>query len=305
MQGLSVISDRDIKALVESEFDSWSSADGDDMFSGYDPEDNIYYFTLYKKGSFAGFTVSWDEKREAWGSTHTFYGHGYATIKNEMIAGNYSPATDTITRRLTDDSVLSLNGAYQESSLTIVANDNPSMVKAYESVSTESDDEWTVSMTSSTGQTTGNLTMVEKEDAYYAMVTGDTSTNSTAQYILVGKVSAIDGDVITINGNLKGVHIPKGYSVYKYVSGDYVDLSKTVSSVDRANKKITVSAGGTAINVGDNIFVATTGQRTGDQIRGHYCKIQASYTPATNTDKSELYSINAKYAESRANHRRG
>ena len=305
MQGLSVISDRDIKALVESEFDSWSSADGDDMFSGYDPEDNIYYFTLYKKGSFAGFTVSWDEKREAWGSTHTFYGHGYATIKNEMIAGNYSPATDTITRRLTDDSVLSLNGAYQESSLTIVANDNPSMVKAYESVSTESDDEWTVSMTSSTGQTTGNLTMVEKEDAYYAMVTGDTSANSTAQYILIGKVSAIDGDVVTINGNLKGVHIPKGYSVYKYASGAYVDLSKTVSSVDRANKKVTVSAGGTAINVGDNIFVATTGQRTGDQIRGHYCKIQASYTPATTTDKSELYSINAKYAESRANHRRG
>jgi thiol-disulfide isomerase/thioredoxin len=302
MQGLNVISDQDIKSRVESEFESWTAQNGDKMFSGYDPEDNIYYFTLFPKGTYTGFTVSWDNKRRVWGSTHTFYGHGYASIKNQMIAGKYNSALDTIASRLDDDSVLSLNSTYQESNVTIVANDNPSMVKTYESVSTESDDEWGVSLVSSRGQTTGALTMVEKEDAFYGMVTGDTSSNSTAQYILVGKVSEVDGDVITINGNLKGITIPKGYSIFKFSSGAYVTLNKTVVSVDRSTKKITSSSGGDAFTVGDHIFVATTGQNTGDQIRGHYCKITAAYTPSSTTDKSELYSINAKYAQSKANH---
>jgi hypothetical protein len=302
MQGLNVISDQDIKSLVESEFESWSAQNGTKMFSGYDPEDNIYYFTLFPAGTYTGFTVSWDNKRRVWGSTHTFYGHGYASIKNQMIAGKYNAALDTIANRMNDDSVFGLDGLFKESNVTIVANDNPSMVKTYESVSTESDDKWGVSLVSSRGQTTGALTMVEKEDAFYGMVTGDTSSNSTAQYILVGKVSAVDGDVITLEGNLNGITIPKGYSIFKFSSGAYVALNKTVVSVDRSTKKITATSGGTAFTTGDHIFVATTGQNTGDQIRGHYCKITAAYKPSAETDKSELYSINAKYAQSKANH---
>jgi hypothetical protein len=190
--------------------------------------------------------------------------------------------------------------------VTVVSNYNPSMVKQYNSISLEGDSAWTTTLESSTGQTTANLVFDEKEDAFYANVTGDTSSNSTNQYIPVGTVASVDGNVITMTNNLRGIHIPVGYSVFKNNAGTaYTQItgSPTVSSVDRPNSKITVSSG-TNIVASDKLFVANTGGITGDQIRGHYCKIKCSVTP-TSTEKKELYSINANFVNSKANHALG
>jgi hypothetical protein len=79
--------------------------------------------------------------------------------------------------------------------------------------------------------------------------------------------------------------------------------TQTVTSVDRANKKITVT-NPSNLQVGDAFFVFAHKSINGDQIRGHYCEIKCSKTPS-GTAREELYAINAKFVESKANHRKG
>jgi hypothetical protein len=308
LQGLNPISDTDIKSFVESRFSTWSSNSGAKIVSGYDQDDEIYYVTLIADSDEDSTTLGWDEKRSFWQGQYTFYPDIYASLGDKFFAAKYKEVTGLPDLFIHEFRGGNSNGflgeAAVESKVTVVSNYNPSMVKQYNSISLEGDSAWTTTLESSAGQTTANLVFDEKEDAFYANVTGDTSSNSTNQYIPVGTVASVDGNVITMTNNLRGIHIPKGYVVYINNGGfSYVSAGITVSSVDRSNAKITVS-NGAVITPNDKLFVANTGGITGDQIRGHYCKIKCSITP-TSTQKKELYSINANFVNSKANHALG
>lgn len=312
LQGLNPISDTDIKSFVESRFSTWSSNSGAKIVSGYDQEDDIYYVTLIADSDSNSTTLGWDESGSFWQGQYTFYPDIYASLGDKFFGAKYKQIggnDDAIIHEFTDVNTNSnqfFGEGSAESKVTVVSNYNPSMVKQYNSISLEGDSAWTTTLESSTGQTTANLVFDEKEDAFYANVTGDTSSNSTNQYIPVGTVASVDGNVITMTNNLRGIHIPVGYSIFKNNAGTaYTQIigSPTVSSVDRPNSKVTVSSG-VNINPNDKLFVANTGGITGDQIRGHYCKIKCSLTP-TLTAKEELYSINANFVNSKANHALG
>jgi len=310
LQGLNPISDTDIKSFVESRFSTWSSNSGAKIVSGYDQEDDIYYVTLIADSDSNSTTLGWDENRSFWQGQYTFYPDIYASLGDKFFAAKYKALegfADVFIHQFSSNLSNQFFGeAAAESKVTVVSNYNPSMVKQYNSISLEGDSAWTTTLESSTGQTTANLVFDKKEDAFYANVTGDTSSNSTNQYIPVGTVASVDGNVVTMTNNLRGIHIPVGYSVFKNNAGTaYTQItgSPTVSSVDRPNSKITVSSG-TNIVASDKLFVANTGGITGDQIRGHYCKIKCSITP-TATAKEELYSINANFVNSKANHALG
>ena len=312
LQGLNPISDTDIKSFVESRFSTWSSNSGTKIVSGYDQEDDIYYVTLIADSDSNSTTLGWDDKRSFWQGQYTFYPDIYASLGDKFFGAKYKQIgnnDDAIIHEFTNVNTNSnqfFGEGSAESKVTVVSNYNPSMVKQYNSISLEGDSAWTTTLESSTGQTTANLVFDKKEDAFYANVTGDTSSNSTNQYIPVGTVASVDGNVITMTNNFRGIHIPVGYSIFKNNAGTaYTQIlgNPTVSSVDRPNSKVTVSSG-VNINPNDKLFVANTGGITGDQIRGHYCKIKCSLTP-TLTAKEELYSINANFVNSKANHALG
>lgn len=310
MQGLSSISDEDIQSTVNVDFASWRLWSGTKLISGYDPDDDIVYFTLSPSGSFSGSTFGYDEKNQFWQGKYTFYPDIYASINNSMVmcrrvAAGESDASDFLVFLFNDvgSNKFFNSSARAESKVTVVSNISPSMVKQYNSISIEGDSAWTTNLESSFGQTTSNLSFVEKEDAFYADVTGDTSSKSNGQYIPIGNVSLINGANITMSNSLKGINIPIGYSVYKRAGGSYTSVSATVSSVNRVTSTISVDDA-LLISVNDNLFVSNTSSSTGDQIRGHYCKIKCSITPSS-SNREELYSINANFVNSKANHALG
>ena len=302
-----VISDIDIKSFVDSEFSSWDSGGSNKLFSGYDPDDDIYYLTFAPGGSYTGMTLGFDEKGDFWQGKYTFYPDMYSRLKDKMIVCKYV-SVDGITDSLlhkTNETSNSFPGAASraESKVTVVSNTMPSVVKSYESISIEADSKWNVDLETSSGQTTASLDFVEKEDAFYALVTGDTSSNSQRHFLPVGTVESVGADTITMKSSLRGLHIPLGYRLaVNDGSSSYVQTVYTVIAVDRDVNTITASADfGGAFEAGDRLFVFSEKSVNGDQIRGHYCKINCSITPSA-TNREELYAINAKFSESRANH---
>lgn len=303
-QGLQVISDIDIQSFVETQFKDWSTASGDRIVSGYDPDDGVYYVTLEPKGSFNGITLGYN-LGGFWQGTYTFLPTCYANINQDFLVCEYrnnGSDDDLIHRFSSDSSNLFPDGSRALSKVTVVSNYNPSMVKQYNSVSLEADSAWTTTLTSSTGQTTASLSFTEKEDAFYANVSGDILTSKN-HYLSIGtvKTAQTSTDPIELKNKINGFSIPRGYALYKNDGADgFTSLSANVSSVDYSGRTVTPSASVT-VAVDDRIFVAASTQLTGDQIRGHYCKVKCEITPS-GTSKEELYSINSNFVNSKANH---
>lgn len=313
-KGADIISDRGIKSNFQATSNAYTVTDasGRRIVSGYDPEDSIYYitFVIAASGSQGNITYGYNTKGEFWQGKYTFAPHAYATCDNKLILGQTS-TTSPNNFAFVHNGTTSSNDFFgaasrAQSSVTVVSVADPSMVKAYDSVSLESDSAWSVSLESSSGQTTGALTLSEKEDAFYGAVTGDTSNNSKGHYIPVGTIAdgGVDGATITMKNSLRGMHIPKNYKVSKAADANsYTDFTAAVSSVNHADKKITFNGSVAAnLSAGDRVFIRSEKALNGDQIRGHYCKITCSITP-TGTNQEELHVVNAKYVESRANHR--
>ncbi len=308
-QGLQVISDIDIQSFVETQFKDWSTASGDRIVSGYDPDDGVYYVTLEPKGSFNGITLGYN-LGGFWQGTYTFLPTCYANINQDFLICDHTEVagdtTDELIYRFSSDSSNLFPGSATRalSKVSVISNYNPSMVKQYNSVSLEADSAWTTTLESSTGQTTASLSFTEKEDAFYANVSGDTSSNSKNHYLPVGTVKTAQTsstDPIALKNKINGFSIPRGYALYKNdgASG-FTSLSANVSSVDYSGKTVTPSAAVT-VAVDDRIFVAASTQLTGDQIRGHYCKVKCEITPVASA-REELYSINSNFVNSKANH---
>lgn len=306
-KGMEVISDKDIKSYVESQFNLWTAESGSRIVSGYDPDDNVYYVTLEPKGSFAGLTLGYN-LGGFWQGTYTFYPTCYAAINDNFIVCRYTVTTSGSHNLLFTFNTENTNQFFDElirdaSKVSVVSNENPSMVKQYNSISLEGDTAWTTTLESSTGQTTASLSFTEREDAFYADVSGDTSSNSVNHYIPVGDIASEAAGVITMAHSMQGLQIPLGYTLYKNngISG-FSTLTETVSAVDRGAKTISHSGAGTlGVSAGDRLFVAAAQQLTGDQIRGHYCKVKCTLTPS-GTQRHELYSINTNFVNSKANH---
>ena len=305
-QGMEIISNTDIKSFIEDQFSLWP---GNRIVSGYDPEDNVYYMTLEPSGSYAGLTVGYNMGK-FWQGQYTFFPSCYAAINDSFIICDYVNNSANVSEDFIIHSFSSQNSnlfpgisTRAESKLTVVSNSNPSMVKQYNSLSIESDSAWTTTLESSTGQTTGNLVFSEKEDAFYADISGDTSSNSLKHLIGLGEVSSVSGSVITLSSSLKGVSIPTGYSVFiNSGTSSVVNINRTVVSFDRATRELTLSADVSSIvNSSNLIFISANQQLTGDNIRGHFCKVKCSKTP-TGTNREELYAINMNFVPSKANH---
>ena len=310
--GIVPISDTGVASLFEDEFSELNSATGaKKIVSGYDPKTDVYYITMYAKddSSYAGKTIGYDSSVRKWISTYTFVPEMYAKQNRLMYSCRYSSSNRNLFYRHEDNgAVTNRNQFYGDSTaqsiVEVVSNDNPSVVKQYNSVSIEGNKAWDAQFVSESGQDTGTMLssdFVEKEDAFYYGLHRDTSSNSTSQYIGVGIVSSVDGENIELSNSLRGISIPLGSKVSRIPSGSstFTDLTQTVSATNHGKKKITISASGHGIVAGDRIFLNLSQAVNGDHIRGHYSKVKLTRTDNTAV---ELYAINAQYVNSRLNH---
>jgi hypothetical protein len=306
---IQAISDIGIKSSFEATSESFLKGTNPKVVSGYDPVDDIYYITFHPVSTHlpSGRTLAYNTRIKGWQGEYTFVPEHYGTLKNKMLLLDYVDLSGTkkfihLHGTNTSSNLFYTSASPALSKVTVISNSNPSKVKAYEAISIEGQDEWTTTLESSFGQTTGDLVFSKKEGTYYANVTGDTSANSFRHFIPVGKVASTDGSTITMQNSLRGVHIPTGYTIFKAAPGAVpATAGVTVSAVNRSAKTITASGSGHGLGNADVLYVAGSNAVNGDQIRGHYCKIKCIKTP-TNTSLSELYAINAKVSESKHNH---
>ena len=306
------ISDKDIKSFFEKYAGVSRLGSDHRVVSGYDPSDDVYYVSLSPTTLLLpdGMTIGYNNGMKVWQGKYSFVPDDFATVEDKMLMFGYKAVAGTFAdlfihrHNATTQSNDFYNSDTRATSVVEVVSTagNPSKVKAYDSISLESDKAWTVTLESSRSQTTDELSFIKKEGAFYAPVSGDTSSQSKRHLIPVGTVSSVDGATITLRNSLRGVHVPTGYLVYRENdSQNVVGQGVHINAVDRSNKKLTLSSASHSITAQDNILVAGDQTLNGDKIRGHYCKIKCTATPG-GSQVRELYAINAKVTNSQHSH---
>lgn len=324
-QKMEVLSEQDIKSNFDVDFASLRSKSGaKKVYTGYDPEDSVLYVTMRTPTETVR-TYGYNEALGIWQSVYTFYPKMYASLKNTFFICQYdTTGTYNYFVHYQDETAGSnqFPGSTDkaESSFAIICNDLPSSVKAYKSLSIEGDSAWDTSLTSSSGQSILRSQMPasefsEKEDAFYIKIPRDNGASSTSEYIPIGTSESAYGARITMNSNLRGKHMPIGYQLYK---GDdtfgYVKITRVfgddtldsrLTGIDRSTNELIFDnrpdLAGISTTGGDTIFLAAEKTLTGDQIRGHYIRLELSKTPS-GAAREEVYSVNVTYEESKANH---
>jgi len=339
-KGLEIISDKDIKSTFQYQVALWENANGKTIVSGFDPEDDIYYVTLSPQGGFDGYTLGYDEKGGFWQGNYTFYADRYASLKDRFFGLKRSAGT--LIHEFNDLSYsnryFDSSGSSDASTIRVVSNANPSMVKTFQALSVESRAEWSAKLIDSDGRDSKAVTFSEREGAFYGMVEGiaayvDNESRQTndVRYLPLGTVNTctITGGgtetTITLTNNLRGMTIPINYSLYYLDGSGNMEVIRdnagtsilTVKSVDRSTSTVVFngdldlvpSPGGAndLLTGGEKLFVAhALDGLTSESIRDHYAIVELSHTPASDlTDEvitgQELYAVNTHFVNSPLN----
>jgi hypothetical protein len=256
------------------------------------------------------FTVSYDVNNSVWNTFYSYRPESIVSVDDTLFtffAGVMYKHSDAANRA-------TYYGNPYNAVVEVISNQNPSMVKAYESISLEGTDAWAAEV-SNTDQSTSILAadFSQRERNFYAYVPRDSSANTggatitalsgTSEVFVLGNVATggVSGSTITFTTPVGDVPFPMGGSLYKVSGATLVSLSLTVSSIS-GNKQVTASGSVVGVNNGDTIVVIGNGAIEGDQIRDYYAKIRLTNT---STSQVELYAVNAVFAKSNLHNQLG
>jgi hypothetical protein len=258
----------------------------------------------------SGFTIAYDTEDRVWNTRYSYSPERIATLDDTLYtfkAGTMYVHDDTSNRS-------TYYGVAGETVVEVISNNNPSMVKSYESLSLEGTDAWATVITN-TDQSTSILTTdySEREREFFAYVPRDTSANvgtstitslsGSSEVFVLGNVatSGVSGSTITFTTPVGDVPFPIGGTLYKVSGATLVTLGVTVTAIS-ANKQITASGAIVGVSDGNTIVVLANAGVEGDQLRDYYARINL-----TNTDTSEieLYAVNAVFAQSNLHNQQG
>lgn len=258
----------------------------------------------------SGFTVAYDTEDKVWNTRYSYFPERIASLDDTLYtfkSGTMYVHDDTANRS-------TYYGTAYGSLVEVISNSNPSMVKAYESLSLEGTDAWAAAI-SNTDQSTSILAadFSEREREWFAYVPRDTSANTgtstitslsgSSEVFVLGNVATggVSGSTITFTTPVGDVAFPIGGTLYKVSGATLVTLGLTVTAIS-GDKQITASGSVTGVNNGDTIVVLANAGIEGDQLRDYYARIQL-----TNSDTSEieLYAVNAVYAKSNLHNEQG
>jgi len=264
----------------------------------------------------SGFTVAYDTEDKVWNTRYSYFPERIASLDDTLYtfkAGTMYVHSDAANRA----TYYRNDGFWPESygcMVEVISNNNPSMVKSYESVSLEGTDAWAATI-SNTDQSTSIATtdFSEREREWFAYVNRDTSANTgtstitalsgSSEVFVLGNVATggVSGSTITFTTNIGDIAFPIGGALYKVSGSTLVTLNLTVTSINGA-KQIGASGLIAGVNAGDTIVVLANAGIEGDQLRDYYARINL-----TNSDTSaiELYAVNMVYAKSNLHNEQG
>jgi len=299
--GITPISDPNMDSFFDSKFSTYLSQSGlekMDIIAGFDPDNSEFILTSKDRGSYTGFTVAYSHNKRVFTSFYSFSPHMYAHLNDTFFSFKpvtVSGQTEIMWKHGASSSYGNFYGTDYDAKVTVVANANPSMVKAFQALSLEGDSLWSATVSTS-DQTTSIATgdFDERERGYYAAIPRDTSA-STANYITIGIVDDVTGTAVTFDNKINRMPIPLGAALYKVDGSSLTNLNATVSSID-GSKKLTTSTALTSSEEGKTIVAKLSAKHEGDVLRDYYAKIEL--TNSVHNKKSELYAVNTVFVDS-------
>jgi hypothetical protein len=296
--GITPISDKQMGAYFDEQLSTYITQSNKtelDIIAGFDPDNDEYVLTAKPKGTFGGFTIGYDHGGGQWLSFYSFVPDLYANINDKFLS--YKPGgTSVIWAHEAGTAYNNFYAQQYNSTLSVVANYDPSMVKVLNAISTESTHPFDVVVTTSDQRSTiGSANFQKREREFVAQVRGDELT-STANYIVVGVVESVPSSTSVVFSNkINSYPIPLGATL-SIVSGANITAT-TASSVAITDSKTMQTTTNTGQFSAGNIVIASTSAAVnGDRLSDYYAKIQL--TNSVTNQKVELYCVNVNFNRS-------
>ena len=260
-------------------------------------------------------TVAWSPKAKKWLTFYSFIPEMYANIQNRFFSfkdgamwqHNQNPVRNSFYEVGED-----LTARYP-SRVGLVSKANPSSIKTYRALSLEGDRAWDAEIKNNTQEVKAIFGEYfnKKEGMFYAniprvyddnLTNGDREIPPTA-YRLVGKVSSVDGDVVTFDSPVNKSPVITGPSakVVRFRDGTdtgWTDIDEWKITSVEAEDKVGLDASPTDIQAGDILANVYTTGVDGDTLRGYYARIDLENEESKDnsyTGPIELYAANVVY----------
>lgn len=244
-----------------------------------------------------GKTLAFSTMKGFWLTFYSFNPEMYGHLGNRF----FSFENGQIWRHNVNAKNNNFYGTQYDSMVELVSKGDPSMVKVYNALSLEGDDNWAADITNSTQETDITTAMYEtKEGLRYSVIPKDNgsaaSDSSGSNIVVLGRAESVSGDSserLTFSSRVSNLPFGIGDTLKILNASSTTTTNRTiVSVVDRKTLELSDNASGlvgyTIIAISDDII-------NGDHIRDYYAKIKLTNT---NTSDVELYAVNAVYTPS-------
>ena len=295
-----------MRSAFEDRFGDYKSrASTVNIVSGYDPRDQVVFFTFNTGDSGSSRTYGYSEKTRGWASRYGFIPERYDTVDNRLFSFKnvISSFQNEIMHEHTDSvDRCRFYGTPNTSSITFVVNAAPGKVKVFDALSLETDsDGWSApdgEVTTDIGSSGRIRSFEAKEGVRYAAFGRDEADN-VATLIPLGRnvdviPTVIDANTgsITFNNKLDRLPIKKGMGIANASLATITGL--TIKSVN--GKELTFNNyGGSSVAPTELYAIQDTNEVNGNPIRGAWAKVKIQNG---STSQYELYAINTHISDS-------
>lgn len=244
-----------------------------------------------------GKTLAFSTMKGFWLTFYSFNPEMYGHLGNRF----FSFENGQIWRHNVNAKNNNFYGTQYDSMVELVSKGDPSMVKVYNALSLEGDDNWAADITNSTQETDITTAMYEtKEGLRYSVIPKDNgsaaSDSSGSNIVVLGRAESVSGDSgerLTFSSRVSNLPFGIGDTLKILNASSTTTTNRTiVSVVDRKTLELSDNASGL---VGSTIIAISDDIINGDHIRDYYAKIKLTNT---NTSDVELYAVNAVYTPS-------
>ena len=259
--------------------------------------EGVTYATSGTAKEFEGFTVAYDAKSGQWSTFYSFVPEKMGYIKNLF----YTFKDGRLYTHDTNSTYNSFYGTSYPSKISVVSNFNPSMVKTYETISLEGNASWDAVFKNTDQQSSvSSSAYEERERNHYAHIGRDT-LGSTGHIVSIGKVTAINGDKITIDSRISNIPIGYESDILKVSGSSLVDTNLDVNAIT-GRKELQADATVSGISVNDVLVARTQSAMDGDPMRDYYMQIDLE---KTSNSAIELYAVNTTFDKSNLHDQQG
>jgi hypothetical protein len=295
--GITLISDNKMGSYFDenlSQYISQSSKNEMDIVAGFDPDNDEYVLTAKPKGSFPGFTIGYGHNGGQWLSFYSFVPDLYQNINDKLLSFK-TGATSVLWAHEAGTVYNNFYNQQYNSSISVISNYDPSMVKVFNAISTESTHPFSsVVETSDQRSTIPAANFQNREREFVAQVRGD-ELMSTANYIPIGVVASVPSATsIAFSNSINKYPIPLGATI-SIAGATISDTTVTISSV-QDSKTLTTSTNTGQFTTGELLLAKTTASVNGDRLSDYYAKI--ILTNSVSNEKVELYCLNINFSRS-------